>query len=110
MTSVIRNHITNPLKDLKASTAKECSCRQKYNCPLAEKCLSKCFVYHAQVDMSDSNQTKSYYGTCEKISNNVTTTTPLLLEIKINKKVQNSLREKCSNTELFLVLIFLYSD
>ena len=41
MTSVIRNHNTNPLKDLKASTAKECSCRQKYNCPLTEKCLSK---------------------------------------------------------------------
>ena len=54
------------MKDPVASTAEECSCRQKSNCPLAEKCLSKCLVYHVQVDRSDINQTKSYYGTCEK--------------------------------------------
>ena len=36
--------------------------------------------------MSDINRTKSYYGTCEKISKNVTTTIPLLLEIKLRKK------------------------
>ena len=48
-----------------ASTTKECSCRQKSNCPLAGKCLSKCLVYQALVDRSDINQTKSYYGTCK---------------------------------------------
>ena len=36
------------------------------NWPLAEKCLTECLVYHAQVDRSDINQTKSYYCTCEK--------------------------------------------
>ena len=47
--SVIQNHNTNLLKDPLASTAEECSCRQKYHFPLAEKCLSECLVYHAQV-------------------------------------------------------------
>ena len=28
--------------------------------------LSECLVYHAQVDRSNINQTKNYYGTCEK--------------------------------------------
>ena len=40
--------------------------------------------------MSDINQTKSYYGTCEKISKNVTTTIPLLLEIKLRKSTKLS--------------------
>ena len=66
MTSIIQNHNTNLLKDPVASTAKECSCRQKSNYPLAEKCLSECLVYQAWVDRSDKNQTKSYYDTCEK--------------------------------------------
>ena len=64
MASVIQNHNTN-LRPV-ASTTKECSSRQKSNRSLAEKCLSECLVYHAQVDRSDINQTKSYYGTCEK--------------------------------------------
>ena len=63
--SIIQNHSINLLKDPVASTAKECSCRQKSNCPLAEKCLSECLVYHAQVNRLDINQTKNYYCTCE---------------------------------------------
>ena len=55
MASIIQKHNTNLLRDPVASTAKECSCRQKSNCPLAEKCLLECLVYHAQVDMSDIN-------------------------------------------------------
>ena len=66
MACVIQNHNTNLLKDPVASTEKECSCRQKPNCPVAEKCLSECLVYHAQVDRTDINQTKNYYGTCKK--------------------------------------------
>ena len=90
MASIIQKHNTNLLKDPVASTAKECSCRQNFSCPLAEKCLSECLVYHAQVDRSDINQAKSYYGTCEKISKSVTTTIPLLIEIKVKEKVHNS--------------------
>ena len=66
MASVIQNHNTNFLKDPIVSTAKECSYQQKSNCPLTEKCLSECLVYHAQVNRSDINRTKSYYDTCEK--------------------------------------------
>ena len=60
------NHNTNLLKDPVASTEKESNCRQKPNCPVAEKCLSECLVYHAQVDRTDTNPTKNYYGTCKK--------------------------------------------
>ena len=66
MASIIQSHNTNLLKDPIASTAKECSCQQKSNCSLTEKCLSECLVYHAQVDRSDINRTKSYYNTCVK--------------------------------------------
>ena len=64
--SVIQNYNTNILKDPVASTAKQCSCWQNSNCPLAEKCLSECLLYHAQVNRSDINQTKNHYGTCKK--------------------------------------------
>ena len=81
MASVFQNHNTNLLKGLVAST--------KFNCPLAEKCFSECLVYYAQVDRSNINQTKNYYSTCQKVSKRVTTTIPLILEVKL-KKVQNS--------------------
>ena len=66
MASIMQKLNTNLLKDPVASKAKECGCRQRSIWPLAEKCLTECLVYHAQVDRSDINQTKSYYGTCEK--------------------------------------------
>ena len=47
MASVIQNHNTNLLKGPAAPTAKECSCQQKSNCPLPEKCLSEWLVCHA---------------------------------------------------------------
>ena len=78
------------MKDPVASAAKECSCRQKFNCPLAENCLSECLVYHPQVDRSDINQTKNYYVTCEKnfkerYNNHITS-----FRNKSKEKVQNS--------------------
>ena len=54
------------LKDSAISTAKTCSCRQRSNCTLAKKFLSECLAYHAQVNKSEINQIKSYYGTCIK--------------------------------------------
>ena len=65
MANIIQNHNTTLLKDPVATTAKKFSCRQKSKCPLAQKCLSECLVYHAQVDKSDINQTKNYHGTCQ---------------------------------------------
>ena len=64
--SVIQNHSTNLFKDSTAPTARICNFRQRSNCPLYEKCLSECLVYHAQVDRFGINQIKSCYGTCEK--------------------------------------------
>ena len=65
--SVIQNQNTNSLKDPVAPTAKEYNCRPtSSNCRLAEKSLSEDLVYHAQVNKSDINETKNYYGICEK--------------------------------------------
>ena len=86
MKIVIQNHNTNFLKVPVTPKANECSCRQKFNCSLAEKCLSEGLVYHVQVDRSGINQTKNYYDTCEKISKSGTTIIGLLLEIKVKKK------------------------
>ena len=66
MPNFIQNHNTVLLKSSVASTAKECSYRQKYNCSQAEKCLSECLAYHAEIDRSDRNQTKNRYGFREK--------------------------------------------
>ena len=88
----IQNHNTNLSKDPTALTTKECNCQQNSNCPLAEKFLSECLVYRAQVDRSDINQIKICYVTCEKKKKpkSVITTRQLLLEIKVKKKAQNS--------------------
>ena len=66
MTSVIRNHNTNSLKDPTPTDIKECSCRRKPECPLDKTFLSGYLVYNASVDRLDTNETKHYYGTCEK--------------------------------------------
>ena len=47
MASVTQNLNTNLLKDPAAPIAKECSCRQKFNCLLAKKCLTECLIYYA---------------------------------------------------------------
>ena len=67
MASVIQNQNTSSLKDPVAPTAKEYNCRPtSSNCRLAEKSLSEGLVYHAQVNKSEINETKNYYGICEK--------------------------------------------
>ena len=81
--SVTKNHNTSLLKDPAEPTAKARSCRQKSNCPLAEKCLLECLVYHALV-------AKFIMVPVKITTKNVTTTIQLLLEIKVKKKVQNS--------------------
>ena len=66
MTSVIRNHYSSLLKDHAPTDIKRCSCRRKPECPLGKKCLSECVVYNASTDRLGTNETKCYYGTCEK--------------------------------------------
>ena len=46
MASLIQNDNTNSLKNPIVLKAKEYSCGQKSNCPIVEKCLSECLIYH----------------------------------------------------------------
>ena len=66
MESVIRDHDTRLLKDPVPTDLKEWSCRRKSECALDKKCLSECLLCNASVDRLDANETKHYYGTCEK--------------------------------------------
>ena len=63
MASDIRLHNTSLLKDPSPTVIKECSCRQKPECPLDERCLSGYLVYNASVERLDTNEIKHYYGT-----------------------------------------------
>ena len=55
MTNVIRNYNTSLLKVPTPTDIKECSCRQKTECPLDKKCLSGYLVHNALVDRLDTN-------------------------------------------------------
>ena len=70
MPNVIRNHNTSLLKDPFTADIKECICRQKPECPLDKKRLSEYQVYNASADRLDTNETKHYYETCKKNSQN----------------------------------------
>ena len=56
MAGVIRNHNTSLLKDSTPTDIKECGCCQNSDCP----------IDNASVDRLDTNETKHYFGTCEK--------------------------------------------
>ena len=67
MKSVIQNHNANLLsKQTTLIAARSCSCRQKSECPLNNKCLSERLVYKAAVSQTPSQINKYYYRTCEK--------------------------------------------
>ena len=86
MANVIRNHNTSLLKEPFPTDIKECICRRKPECPQDKKRLSQCQVYKASADRLGTNETKLYYGTCEK-----------------------NFKESYKNTLLMVVLIcFLY--
>ena len=66
MARFIRSHNTSLLKDPVPTDIKERSCRRKLERPLNKKCLSECLIYKASVERPDTNETKHYYGTCDK--------------------------------------------
>ena len=66
MASVILNHNTSLLKDAIPNDVKECNCHQRTECLLDKKFLSGFVVCNALLDRLDTNNTKHYYGTCEK--------------------------------------------
>ena len=72
MKSIIQNDNANLLsKHTTPVIARSCSCRQKSECPLNNKCLSESLVYKAAVLQTLSEINKYYYGTCEKLSSTV---------------------------------------
>lgn len=56
MESFICNHNANLSKDLEPVTKKECSCRQKPEHQLDEKCVSQCLVYDAIISKPTTDQ------------------------------------------------------
>ena len=76
MKSVIQNHNANLL--LKYSTpvaACSCSCHQKSESPLNNKCLSESLAYKAVVSQTPSQINKYYLELVKKLSKNGTTST-----------------------------------
>ena len=79
MKSVIQNHNANlPSKHNNPVTARSCSCRQKSECPLNNKCLSQSLVYKAEVSQTSSQITNTIMelmkNTFEERYNNYTAT------------------------------------
>ena len=50
MKYVIQKYNSKIMEDPKPTNNKTCSCRQKSDCPLNQKCLSECLVYNAVVN------------------------------------------------------------
>lgn len=64
MASVTQNHSNNLSKDLLLLKQQgNVAFAKKFSCSLAEKCLSECHVYNAQVDRSDINQIENFDDT-----------------------------------------------
>ena len=63
MENTIKQHNTKILNQTADQIEKLCNCRNKVQCPLEGKCLTKCTVYKATVSAEGNNNT--YYGLCE---------------------------------------------
>ena len=61
--NIIKQHNTKVLNDVNDEQQRPCNCRDKNNCPLDGKCLSKCIVYKAEVETANTKST--YYGASE---------------------------------------------
>lgn len=63
MENIIKQHNAKILKQPPDENERLCNCRNKTQCPLDGKCLSKCIVYKATVEAE--NVTSIYYGLCD---------------------------------------------
>ena len=88
MKNVIQKHNSKIMEDPNPTNNKTCSCRQKSDCPLNQKCISECLVYNAAAKTST---TKNYFGTCEKSFKRDIRITRHHLKINHGKKVQSFL-------------------
>ena len=63
MSSIITKHNKTFLNKKVETEERKCNCRDKTNCPMEGKCLTKCIVHKASV--SSLNEAKHYLGTAE---------------------------------------------
>ena len=63
MENIIKQHNSKVLNDVNQNQIRPCNCREKSECPMDGKCLSKCIVYKAEVE--SNNNTRIYYGISE---------------------------------------------
>ena len=66
MNNVIRKHNSKIINNPAPSTAKNCNCCLKTDCPMDGDFLSECLICKASVRTTAN---KYYYGTCENIFN-----------------------------------------
>ena len=86
MNIVIRKHNSKIMKNPAPSISKTCNCRRKTDCPMDGNSLSECLISKAYFSTTTN---KYFYGTCEKLSKNVTKTMNVLLEINLVKEILN---------------------
>ena len=63
MENVIKQHNSKVLHDGNQNEIRPCNCRDKSECPMDGKCLSKSIVYKAEVE--SNNNKRIYYGISE---------------------------------------------
>jgi hypothetical protein len=65
---------SNVIVERSKSEAKQCNCRKKEECPVAERCKSKSVIYEATVTTNDGTPDQTYIGltatTCKTKYNN----------------------------------------
>ena len=66
MRSIVAQHDKKMLNRLSSADTEtpSCNCRKQHDCPLEEKCRTKCTFYKASICTWNGN-TMSYYGCCE---------------------------------------------
>ena len=75
MKSIIAQHNKQVLNRLSSADTETppCNCRNKRDCPLEEKCCTKCVIHNASI-CTPNGKTISYYGCCKTDFKLVTTT------------------------------------
>ena len=63
MENIIKQHNSKILNEANENQTRPCNSRNKLNCPMNWKFLSKCIVYKAEVEANNNKQT--YYGASE---------------------------------------------
>ena len=63
--SIIHSHNKKILSDKPDDSTAKCNCRQKDNCPLDGKCLTRNLVYNGNVSVNEQDDGLNYHGVTE---------------------------------------------